>query len=68
MGLPNLEADFYPENRAEKISRLLRTKLNAVEVNYTFRQLVKETTVQNWIAATPSISASPSRPTRCSPH
>ena len=29
------------------------SKLNAVEVNYTFRQLVKETTIQNWIADTP---------------
>jgi uncharacterized protein YecE (DUF72 family) len=29
------------------------TRLNTVEVNFTFRQLVKETTIQKWIAQTP---------------
>jgi uncharacterized protein YecE (DUF72 family) len=29
-------------------------QLNTVEVNFTFRQLVKETTVQNWIQETPA--------------
>src|SRR5207302_6430050 len=28
-------------------------QLNTVEVNFTFRQLVKETTIQKWIAETP---------------
>ncbi|HWZ80941.1 MAG TPA: DUF72 domain-containing protein, partial [Candidatus Sulfotelmatobacter sp.] len=30
------------------------TKLNTVEVNFTFRQLVKETTIQNWLSETPA--------------
>jgi len=29
------------------------TQLNTVEVNFSFRQLLKETTVQKWIAETP---------------
>jgi uncharacterized protein YecE (DUF72 family) len=29
-------------------------QLNTVEVNFTFRQLVKETTIQNWIEQTPA--------------
>ena len=51
---PSWKPDFYPEKLAQKkFLNFYATKLNAVEVNYTFRQLVKETTVQNWIAATP---------------
>ena len=61
-----MEARFLPEKLAQKkFLNFYASKLNAVEVNYTFRQLVKETTVQNWIAETPSISASPSKRTRC---
>ncbi len=30
------------------------TQLNTVEVNFTFRQLVKETTIQNWLQDTPA--------------
>ena len=30
------------------------TQLNAVEVNFTFRQLLKETTAQKWIDSTPA--------------
>lgn len=45
---------FYPEKLAQKkFLNFYASKLNAVEVNYTFRQLVKESTVQNWIADTP---------------
>src|SRR5260221_174274 len=29
-------------------------QLNTVEVNFTFRQLVKETTIQNWMQDTPA--------------
>ena len=46
--------DFYPAKLAQK--RFLNhyaTQLNTVEVNFTFRQLVKETTLANWIADTP---------------
>jgi hypothetical protein len=48
---PTWKPAFYPEKLAQKkFLDFYATKLNAVEVNYTFRQLVKETTVQNWIA------------------
>ena len=51
---PSWKPDFYPEKLAQKkFLNYYATKLNAVEVNFTFRQLVKETTVQNWIAETP---------------
>ena len=30
------------------------TQLNTVEVNFTFRQLLKETTAQKWIAESPA--------------
>ncbi|MBZ5655665.1 MAG: DUF72 domain-containing protein [Acidobacteriia bacterium] len=51
---PSWKPDFYPEKLAQKkFLSFYASKLNAVEVNYTFRQLVKETTVQNWIAETP---------------
>jgi uncharacterized protein YecE (DUF72 family) len=51
---PTWKPDFYPEKLAQKkFLNFYSSKLNAVEVNYTFRQLVKETTVQNWIAETP---------------
>ena len=51
---PTWKPAFYPENLAQKkFLSFYASKLNAVEVNYTFRQLVKETTVQNWIAETP---------------
>ena len=51
---PTWKPAFYPEKLAQKkFLNFYAAKLNAVEVNYTFRQLVKETTVQNWIAETP---------------
>jgi len=51
---PTWKPEFYPEKLAQKkFLNFYATKLNAVEVNFTFRQLVKETTVQNWIAETP---------------
>jgi len=51
---PTWKPAFYPEKLAQKkFLNYYATQLNAVEVNYTFRQLVKETTVQNWIADTP---------------
>lgn len=47
---PSWKPAFYPEKLAQKkFLNYYATKLNAVEVNFTFRQLVKETTVQNWI-------------------
>ena len=51
---PSWKPAFYPEKLAQKkFLNFYATKLNAVEVNFTFRQLVKETTVQNWLAETP---------------
>jgi uncharacterized protein YecE (DUF72 family) len=52
---PTWKPAFYPEKLAQKkFLNFYATRLNAVEVNYTFRQLVKETTVENWIADTPA--------------
>jgi len=51
---PTWKPAFYPEKLAQKkFLSFYATKLNAVEVNFTFRQLVKETTVENWIRETP---------------
>jgi uncharacterized protein YecE (DUF72 family) len=51
---PTWKPAFYPQKLTQKkFLSYYASKLNAVEVNYTFRQLVKETTVQNWIAETP---------------
>ncbi|HYG98911.1 MAG TPA: DUF72 domain-containing protein [Terriglobales bacterium] len=45
---------FYPEKLAQKkFLQYYSTRLNAVEVNYSFRQFIKEATLQNWIAETP---------------
>jgi uncharacterized protein YecE (DUF72 family) len=46
--------EFYPAKLAQaKFLPYYATRLNTVEVNFTFRQLLKETTVQKWIAGTP---------------
>jgi uncharacterized protein YecE (DUF72 family) len=46
--------DFYPAKLPQKkFLQHYSTQLNTVEVNFTFRQLVKETTIQKWIAETP---------------
>ena len=51
---PSWKPDFYPAKLAQKnFLQYYATRLNAVEVNFTFRQLVKETTTQKWIAETP---------------
>src|SRR6201987_4792398 len=51
---PSWKPDFYPQKLAQKkFLSHYATQLNAVEVNFTFRQLVKETTLQNWLADTP---------------
>ena len=51
---PSWKPDFYPEKLAQKkFLGYYATKLNTVEVNFTFRQLVKETTIQNWLAQSP---------------
>jgi uncharacterized protein YecE (DUF72 family) len=51
---PSWKPAFYPEKLAQKkFLSYYTTKLNTVEVNFTFRQLVKETTIQNWLADSP---------------
>jgi uncharacterized protein YecE (DUF72 family) len=52
---PSWKPDFYPAKLAQKkFLSHYATQLNTVEVNFTFRQLVKETTIQNWINETPA--------------
>jgi uncharacterized protein YecE (DUF72 family) len=51
---PSWKPDFYPAKLAQKkFLGHYASQLNTVEVNFTFRQLVKETTIQNWIQDTP---------------
>ncbi len=46
---------FYPAKLPQKkFLEHYATRLNAVEVNFSFRQMIGETTLQNWIAATPA--------------
>jgi uncharacterized protein YecE (DUF72 family) len=52
---PNWKPDFYPPKLAQKnFLNYYATQLNTVEVNFTFRQLVKESTILNWLRETPS--------------
>ncbi len=52
---PSWKPDFYPAKLAQKkFLGHYSTQLNTVEVNFTFRQLVKERTIQNWLQDTPS--------------
>jgi uncharacterized protein YecE (DUF72 family) len=51
---PSWKPDFYPPKLpAKDFLKHYATRLNAVEINYTFRQLPKATTLENWINATP---------------
>ena len=51
---PSWKPEFYPAKLAQKkFLSHYATRLNTVEVNFTFRQLVKETTIQNWMGETP---------------
>ena len=51
---PSWKPQFYPEKLPQtKFLTYYSTQLNTVEVNFTFRQLVKESTVQKWILETP---------------
>jgi uncharacterized protein YecE (DUF72 family) len=45
---------FFPPKLPQKqFLRYYATQLNAVEVNYTFRHLLSEKTIANWLAETP---------------
>lgn len=46
---------FYPKNvPAKDFLKHYATRLNSVEINYTFRQLPSASTLENWVAATPA--------------
>jgi len=50
---PSWKPAFYPEKLAQtKFLPYYATQLNTVEVNLTFRQLLKDTTAQKWITQT----------------
>lgn len=52
---PTWKPDFYPEKLAQKkFLNFYATRLNAVEINYTFRRLPSASTLEGWISATPS--------------
>ena len=51
---PTWKPGFYPEKLAQsKFLQHYSSRLNTVEVNYTFRHRLTEKTAQNWLAATP---------------
>jgi uncharacterized protein YecE (DUF72 family) len=52
---PSWKPDFYPPKLSQKeFLHYYATRLNAVEINYTFRRLPSATTLENWVAATPA--------------
>ncbi|HEY6292517.1 MAG TPA: DUF72 domain-containing protein [Terriglobia bacterium] len=51
---PTWKPRFYPaELSSKRFLEYYAGRLNSVEINYTFRRLPAETTLQNWVAATP---------------
>lgn len=51
---PSWKPGFYPEKLAQtKFLNYYASQLNTVEVNLTFRQLLKDTTAAKWITQTP---------------
>jgi uncharacterized protein YecE (DUF72 family) len=49
---PSWKPDFYPAKQpSKKLLEYYATRLNSVEVNYTFRALPSEATVRSWLAA-----------------
>jgi uncharacterized protein YecE (DUF72 family) len=51
---PSWKPEFYPQKLPQKnFLQYYASQLNTVEVNFTFRQLVKDTTVHKWIAESP---------------
>ncbi len=51
---PAWKPDFYPAKLPQKdFLKHYATRENAVEINYTFRQLPSASTLENWIKATP---------------
>jgi uncharacterized protein YecE (DUF72 family) len=51
---PTWKPDFYPAKLASaKFLQFYATRLNTVEVNYSFRHFLTEKTLNGWIAGTP---------------
>ncbi len=51
---PAWKPGFYPENiPSTRFLSYYATRLNAVEVNYTYRRLASASTFEKWVAATP---------------
>ena len=51
---PAWKPRFYPADlSAKKFLEYYASRLNSVEINYTFRRLPAESTLENWIKATP---------------
>src|SRR5215468_1575229 len=47
--------DFYPADvKSKQYLAYYATRLNAVEINYTFRRLPNASTLENWVQATPA--------------
>jgi uncharacterized protein YecE (DUF72 family) len=52
---PQWKPGFYPQDVPQKkFLEHYATRLNAVEINYTFRRLPAAATLENWAASTPS--------------
>jgi uncharacterized protein YecE (DUF72 family) len=50
---PSWKPEFYPEKLpAKKFLSCYSERLNAVEVNYTFRRLPSVSTLENWVSQT----------------
>jgi len=46
--------DFYPPDvRSKDFLKYYSSQLNSVEVNFTFRSLLKQKTAESWLANTP---------------
>jgi uncharacterized protein YecE (DUF72 family) len=51
---PTWKPDFYPEKLPQKkFLSHYATKLNAVEINYTFHRLPSASTIEGWLSETP---------------
>ncbi len=52
---PSWKPEFYPAKLAQaKFLPYYASQLNAVEVNFTFRQLLKTATAEKWVTQTPA--------------
>jgi uncharacterized protein YecE (DUF72 family) len=51
---PQWKPNFYPEDLPQKkFLEYYASRLNCVEINYTFRRLPSAATLESWVAATP---------------